>query len=91
MDLWKQCVAHLQGDLTSAEFNTWILPLQARMDGPTLRLLAPNKFVRDWGQQHYEERIRQLCARLSKGSISSLRFEIGGIDGNRTPATARRE
>lgn len=89
VDLWKQCVAHLQGDLTSAEFNTWILPLQARMDGPTLRLLAPNKFVRDWGQQHYEERIRDLCARLTQGSISDLSFEIGGIDGVRATTAPR--
>lgn len=79
-ELWKQCVTHLQGDLTSAEFNTWILPLQAKVDGATLRLLAPNKFVRDWGQQHYEDRIRELSGRLSRGTVGTVSFEIGGIE-----------
>jgi chromosomal replication initiator protein len=86
VDLWKQCVAHLQGDLTTAEFNTWILPLQARVEGQMLRLLAPNKFVRDWGQQHYEGRIGDLCVRLSNGTVSGISFEIGGIE--RSPASA---
>ena len=80
VNLWKQCVAYLQGDLTSAEFSTWILPLQARIEGETLRLLAPTKFVRDWGHQHYEARIRELCVRLSEGSVGEVSFEIGGIE-----------
>lgn len=80
VELWKQCVASLQGDLTAAEFNTWILPLQAQVEGPVLRLLAPNKFVRDWGQQHYETRIRELSGRLSKGAVREVNFEIGGIE-----------
>lgn len=89
VDLWKQCVASLQGDLTTAEFNTWILPLQARVEGPVLRLLAPNKFVRDWGQQHYEGRIGDLCERLSNGSVSRISFEIGGIERCRASVKAR--
>lgn len=78
----------MQGDLTGAEFNTWILPLQARIEGPALRLMAPNKFVRDWGQQHYEARIRELCGRLSRGAVLEVSFEIGGID--RPPEAAKR-
>ena len=89
MDLWKHCVTYLQGDLTTAEFNTWILPLQARVEGTMLLLLAPNKFVRDWGQQHYEGRISELCARLSNGSVSRVSFEIGGIERPHDPVRVR--
>jgi chromosomal replication initiator protein len=89
VDLWKHCVKYLQGDLTTAEFNTWILPLQARVEGPMLRLFAPNKFVRDWGQQHYEGRIRELCGRLSSGSVIRVSFEIGGIERSHDPVRAR--
>jgi chromosomal replication initiator protein len=83
VDLWKQCVTNLQEDLTTAEFNTWILPLQARVEGSILSLLAPNKFVRDWGQQHYEGRIKELCVRLSQGLVSRVTFGIGGVERNR--------
>ena len=58
--LWNQCIRVLQAELPEQQFNTWIRPLQAVDDGSTLRLLAPNRFVIDWLQQHYMERILQL-------------------------------
>jgi chromosomal replication initiator protein len=80
MDPWLHCVQRLKGELTTAEFNTWILPLQAQREGSVLRLLAPNKFVRDWARQHYETRILELCRYGSNGAVEQLRFEVGGID-----------
>ncbi len=58
--LWNQCIRVLQAELPEQQYNTWIRPLQAVDDGPVLRLLAPNRFVIDWLQQHYMERILQL-------------------------------
>jgi len=58
--LWNQCIRVLQAELPEQQFNTWIRPLQAVDDGAVLRLLAPNRFVIDWLQQHYMERILQL-------------------------------
>ncbi len=58
--LWSRCVRTLQVELTEQEFNTWIRPLQAVEDGRTLRLLAPNRFVINWVEQHYLEKIRTL-------------------------------
>ncbi|EGV31286.1 Chromosomal replication initiator protein dnaA [Thiorhodococcus drewsii AZ1] len=83
MGLWDQCVKQLKGELTSAEFNTWILPLQARVDGGLLRLLAPNRFVLDWTQKHYERRLIELCAQFSDGSVCHIAFEVGGLDRER--------
>lgn len=54
-----------------------------------LRLLAPNKFVRDWGQQHYEGRIGEICGRLSKGTVTRISFEIGGIERSQGAVRAR--
>ncbi len=78
--LWAQCVNQLKAELTSAEFNTWILPLQARLEGSVLRLLAPNRFVLDWTRTHYSERLRELSQRYSQGAISEIQFEIGGFE-----------
>ena len=58
--LWNQCTRVLQAELPEQQFNTWIRPLQAVDDGGILRLLAPNRFVIDWVQQHYLERILQV-------------------------------
>jgi len=90
MDLWNQCVGHLNGELTAAEFNTWILPLQASREGPVLRLFAPNKFVRDWAREHYESRILELCGGLSAGAVSGITFEVGGLENPARGGGARR-
>jgi chromosomal replication initiator protein len=58
--LWNQCTRVLQAELHEQQFNTWIRPLQAVDDGTVLRLLAPNRFVIDWVQQHYLERILEV-------------------------------
>lgn len=77
MDVWEQCVKQLKGELTSAEFNTWILPLQARQEGDTLRLFAPNRFVFDWARQHYEKRLLELCSLYSDERVVRIVFAVG--------------
>lgn len=82
MELWEQCVRQLKREFTSAEFNTWILPLQAqvsevahqlvdnRFDTKTqlvkIQLFAPNRFVLEWVRNHYEKRLLELCALYSE-------------------------
>jgi chromosomal replication initiator protein len=77
VEVWEQCVGFLKNDLTSAEYNTWILPLQASESEHRIQLFAPNRFVKDWVQQHYEGRILEICSRLSRGAVSEIGFEIG--------------
>lgn len=79
MGIWQQCLARLRGDLTSAEFNTFILPLQASEEGCDIVLYAPNRFVKDWVRQHYETRIVEVCNHLSKAGVCTLRLEIGSV------------
>ena len=58
--LWNQCIRVLQAELPEQQFNTWIRPLQAVDDSGRLRLLAPNRFVIDWVEQHYMGRILEI-------------------------------
>ncbi len=78
-EVWDACSAALKQDLTGAEYSTWIMPLQARESDGAMCLLAPNRFVKDWVKQHYEQRITRLCADLSTGRIHLVRFEIGAV------------
>ena len=70
--LWNRCVRDLQAELPEQDFNTWIRPLQAVEDGDVLRLLAPNRFVVDWLQQHYLQRILEFEAYLGEMEESLL-------------------
>ena len=74
-NLWNRCVVGLQEELSEQQFNTWIRPLHAVEDGKVLRLLAPNRFVVDWLQQHYIERIVQLLD--GAGGTSEVVVEVG--------------
>ena len=60
--IWQQCLACLQDELPSQQFNTWIRPLKIQEDGRVIQLLAPNRFVQDWVRDKYFSRIRELVA-----------------------------
>jgi chromosomal replication initiator protein len=84
--LWNQCLRVLQAELPEQQFNTWIRPLQAVDDGAVLRLLAPNRFVVDWLQQHYLDRILDLIA--ADNEDTELVVEVGSRQAAE-PAPAR--
>ena len=73
--LWNRCIRDLQAELPEQQFNTWIRPLQAVEDDGRLRLLAPNRFVVDWLQEHYIQRILEIID--GSGSNTELVVEVG--------------
>ena len=73
--LWNRCLRSLQAELPEQQFNTWIRPLQAEEDEFELRLLAPNRFVVDWLQEHYIDRILELVD--GSGRNISVLVEVG--------------
>ena len=65
----------LQAELPEQQFNTWIRPLQAVEDGAVLKLLAPNRFVVDWLNEHYIGRIEELVD--TAGGTAQVIVEVG--------------
>ena len=55
--LWNQCLRTLELELSEQQFHTWIRPLQPIEENGTLKLLAPNRFVVDWVQEHCLDKI----------------------------------
>ena len=77
--LWNRCIRDLQAELPEQQFNTWIRPLQAIEDEGQLKLLAPNRFVVDWLQEHYIERILEIID--GSGGNTELVVEVGSRHG----------
>ena len=73
--LWQKCLVRLENELPEQQFNTWIRPLQAVEDDGQLRLLAPNRFVVDWLQEHYVARILEILDGSETGA--ELVLEVG--------------
>jgi len=86
--LWNQCIRVLQAELPEQQFNTWIRPLQAVDDGAVLRLLAPNRFVIDWVQQHYMGRVLELID--DNGGNVEVVVEVGSRAVSAPVSRARR-
>lgn len=83
--LWTRCVRQLESELPEQQFNTWIRPLQAVEDESGLTLLAPNRFVVDWLQQHLSGRISEVVESLGDGPPVRVVFEVGSRE---QPASA---
>ena len=69
--LWNQCLRALELELSEQQFHTWIRPLQPIEEDGVLKLLAPNRFVIDWVDEHCLEKI------LTVTSPVSVLLEVG--------------
>ncbi len=66
----------LQEELPSQQFNTWIRPLQVDSQAvDQLKLLAPNRFVLDWVNDKFLQRICELA--VEQGAQPGFRVEVG--------------
>tara|TARA_R110002049_G_scaffold252264_1_gene427077 strand:- start:208874 stop:210211 length:1338 start_codon:yes stop_codon:yes gene_type:complete len=86
--LWNLCVRQLESELSEQLLNTWIRPLQAEEQNQVLMLLAPNRFVLDWVNDHYLERIGQLVESIGKPSgITQVTISVGSRTASTLPAS----
>ncbi|WP_240725197.1 chromosomal replication initiator protein DnaA [Haliea sp. SAOS-164] len=68
----------LQDELPSQQFNTWIRPLRASLDGHSLRLFAPNRFIKDFVSDKFADRICELVTEYGASGPMQVSLEIGG-------------
>lgn len=77
--LWQQCLALLEHEVPEKQFITWIRPLHAVADNGLLKLLAPNRFVLDWVQDHYLANIRQAVKAVLPDERLQVTLEVGSV------------
>lgn len=75
--LWQLCVHKLGAELSEQQLNTWIRPLHAIERDGELHLLAPNRFVMDWVQDHFMQRIDELVQSENDYTGNHVVLEIG--------------
>ena len=74
--IWQQCMESLRGELPAQQFNTWIRPLKAEIDGDVLCLYAPNRFVKDWVTDKFLHRINELVNETTGLGLSGAKVDI---------------
>ena len=83
---WQRCVGHLQEELPAQQFNTWIRPLRLEVGDGWIRLLAPNRFVRDWVNDRFFARIRELVSEFSPEEMP-INIELAVADRQPPPVS----
>jgi chromosomal replication initiator protein len=61
--VWDSVYQKMRGEFGEAVFRSWLKPLtlQAYYHG-TMEISVPTRFMRDWIQNHYQDRILEMCA-----------------------------
>jgi len=85
--VWRKCLGHLQDELSAQQFNTWIRPLHPVASQESLRLLAPNVYVRDRVSEEFLSRIRALVDRVATEPLSVV-LEVGSMAAEGLPLSA---
>ncbi|MDP2229468.1 chromosomal replication initiator protein DnaA [Methylotenera sp.] len=78
-NFWPTCLSRLEQELSTQQFNTWIKPLSAEIDGNTVRLVAPNRFVMQWVKERFLKKIEQFAYELKLTDIQ-IDFTISNND-----------
>lgn len=76
--LWQQCLDQLAEELPAQQFNMWIRPLQAQLvNSQQLYLYAPNRFVIDWINDKFINRIKEILAELAQNPSFDVMLLVG--------------
>jgi chromosomal replication initiator protein len=78
-NFWPTCLSRFEQELSTQQFNTWIKPLYAEIEGDSVRLVAPNRFVMQWVKERFLKKIEQFAHELQLTNIQ-IDFVISNGD-----------
>ena len=63
--IWQQCLGRLADEIPAEQFDTYIKPLQVRVEGESIEVFAPNIYVEEQVRLSYLQRISDLISQAS--------------------------
>jgi chromosomal replication initiator protein len=82
-NFWPTCLSRFEQELSTQQFNTWIKPLYAEVEGNAVSLVAPNRFVMQWVKDRFLKKIEQFAHELNLNNIK-IDFVISDSDQKNT-------
>ena len=73
--IWKKCTEELSKVLSEKEMRTWINPLAVKYSESGIKLLAPNKFMKDEIEKKFMEQIMVVVGQVGTNMDVSLNVE----------------
>ena len=71
-NIWLRCLNELSASVTEKDMRMWIAPLKVKKVGNGLKLLAPNKFMKDEVEKNFLEKITKALANITDDLFVSL-------------------
>lgn len=81
---WDRCVEQLAEELTAEQLSTWIRPLQPEIQDKQIWLYAPNRFVKDWVEDRYLDKIRSFYNQMH-GGVFRIEIRVGSTGAPAAP------
>lgn len=80
-EIWQRCCDFLEGELSAQQFNTWIRSLEFSSKDAEVTLYAPNRFVRDWVEDKYAARIKDILTLVvGKQRFDNYSFSVKDVN-----------
>ena len=76
INIWDECLRAFDDVLTDKDMKTWFLPLEVKQNSSTLRVIAPNRFIRDQIESEYMTLIKETVALKSSNSITEVELML---------------
>ena len=88
--LWSRLLTALEGQVPESVLESWLRPCRLlAVDGNRLRIVAPNKFTRDWIGEHHVDTI-QVAARTVLGGNPQVSIEMDAEPERSAPISRER-
>ena len=59
-NFWPLCLEKFSKELTKQQLNTWIKPLEFKIQGAKAQIIAPNQFILQWVKEKFSSQIQTL-------------------------------
>lgn len=77
---WQDCLSTLEKKISPQNFSTWIRPIRLKdITGNLVHLVVPNRFIRDWINENYQEIIEDTLSQLINDKCR-IKFEISATN-----------
>lgn len=84
-EIWKNCLQRLELETPAEQFNTWLRPLQARLENQQLVIMAPNRFVLDWVRERFQSKIEDIITQIAPQDNLSVSMTVGSLIQDKQP------
>ncbi len=75
-DIWSKVIESLKERVGQQNFDIWIKPIHfISMDGDIVELEVPNRFFKEWINEHYSPQIKEALSFLTQKSCH-LQFQV---------------